>query len=35
MDAPMDYVDRTATGWTELRVHGVAGTAPAAVLGRV
>ena len=26
------YVDGHATGWTELRVHGVSGTAPEAVL---
>src|SRR5690349_23385891 len=29
----MDYVEGSAGGWTELRVHGVAGTAPEAVLG--
>jgi hypothetical protein len=28
----VDYVDRHATGWTEVRVHGVAGTAPEAIL---
>ena len=28
----MGYVERNAGGWTELRVHGVAGTAPESVL---
>ena len=28
----MDYVEQGAGGWTELRVHGVAGTAPETVL---
>jgi hypothetical protein len=28
----MDYVEGSADGWTELRVHGVAGTSPEAVL---
>ena len=30
--ATVGYVERNAGGWTELRVHGVAGTAPESVL---